>query len=45
VASAAGDGIISGSQMSLIVSMSAGALVANIISVVLMISEIVQFRR
>ncbi|MDR1355747.1 MAG: DUF6394 family protein [Propionibacteriaceae bacterium] len=31
--------------MALIVSMSAGALLANIISVVLMVSEIMQFRR
>jgi hypothetical protein len=32
-------------HMGLIVSMSAGALLANIISVVLMVSEIIQFRR
>lgn len=32
-------------NMSLIVSMSAGALLANIISVVLMVSEVMQFRR
>ena len=31
--------------ISLVVSMSGGALIANVISVVLMISEIVQFRR
>jgi len=39
------DGMLGAGQISVIVSMSAGALVANIISVILMISEIVQFRR
>lgn len=39
------DGVLAGSQIAVIVSMSGGALVANIISAVLMISEIVQFRR
>ena len=39
------DGLLGAGQISVIVSMSAGALVANIISVILMISEIVQFRR
>jgi hypothetical protein len=32
-------------HMALVVSMSGGALLANVISVILMISEIVQFRR
>lgn len=39
------NGLLDPSQMSIIVSMSAGALVANVISAILMISEIVQFRR
>ncbi|MDR0837585.1 MAG: DUF6394 family protein [Propionibacteriaceae bacterium] len=38
-------GGLDGSHMALIVSMSAGALVANAVSVVLMISEVMQFRR
>jgi len=38
-------GVLGAGDISLIVSMSAGALVANIISVVLMVSEIIQFRR
>jgi len=38
-------GMLSPGHISVIVSMSAGALIANIISVILMISEIVQFRR
>jgi len=38
-------GALGSGDISLIVSMSAGALVANIISVVLMVSEIIQFRR
>ena len=41
----AGGGPLDGSQVSVIVSIAGGALVANLISVVLMISEIVQFRR
>ena len=40
-----GGGPLAPEHVSLVVSMSGGALVANIISVVLMISEIVQFRR
>jgi len=36
---------MTGAHIAVIVSMSGGALVANLISVVLMISEIVQFRR
>jgi len=40
-----GGGPLSGADVSVIVSMSGGALVANLISVILMISEIVQFRR
>jgi len=39
------DNLLSGGQISVIVSMSGGALVANVISAILMISEIVQFRR
>jgi len=41
----AANGMLSPGDISVIVSMSAGALIANIISVILMISEIVQFRR
>ncbi|MCL2782419.1 MAG: DUF6394 family protein [Propionibacteriaceae bacterium] len=39
------DGLLGPGQISVIVSMSGGALVANVISVILMVSEIVQFRR
>ena len=41
----AGGGPLEPASVSIVVSMSAGALVANVISVILMISEIVQFRR
>ncbi|MFT8394845.1 DUF6394 family protein [Propionibacterium sp.] len=40
-----GSGVITPAHMSIIVSMSGGALLANVVSVILMVSEIVQIRR
>jgi hypothetical protein len=44
-ASQVSDAGLTGEHMALVVSFSGGALVANVISAILMISEIVQYRR